>query len=110
METHVRLPGSKYYRSAAMYQPDQGQTRRTISLVLLLLIVFLIAIATQARAAEKPANYVALKGGVYSPSTSHGLDNFNGGSTTHLDSKPSFGGQHVRLDGFITTADIGFRF
>jgi outer membrane protein W len=34
-----------------------------------------------------------LKGGAYSPSESHDVDNFNGGSTTHLDSKTGFAGE-----------------
>jgi len=28
----------------------------------------------------------------------------------YLWAEPSFGGQHIRLDGFITTANLGFRF
>lgn len=39
---------------------------------------------------EKNANYVVLKGGIYSPS--------------------SFGGQDIKLNGFITTANLGVRF
>lgn len=93
MEKHRVVRESKYSCSAAMYQPDQGQMKRTVSLVLLLLIVFFIAMATRAHAAEKPANYVVLKGGIYSPSTSHDLDTFNAGSTTHLDSKTGFAGE-----------------
>ena len=84
---------SRYFGNIAMYQPSQGQARRTVSLVLLLLIVFLIAIATGANAGDVPANYVVFKGGVYSPSTSHDLDTFNGGSTSHLDSKTGFAGE-----------------
>lgn len=81
---------TRYFGNIAAYQPSHGQARRTVSLVLLLLIVFLIALATRANAGDVPANYLVLKGGLYSPGTSHDLD--------------------TRMDGFVTTADIGFRF
>jgi outer membrane protein W len=89
----ARLTGSKYFGSAAIYQPSQGQLKRTLGLVLLLLTVFVIGLATRAHAEDKPTNYLVLKGGIYSPSTSHDLDNFNGGSTSHLDSKTGFAGE-----------------
>ena len=41
---------SHYYTSAAVYQPDQAQLRRTIILVVLLLAVFLIGLATRVQA------------------------------------------------------------
>jgi outer membrane protein W len=88
-----KFGSSHYFSSAAVYQPDQGQLRRTISLVLLLLAVLLIGLATRAHADEKPVNYLVFKGGIYSPSLSHDLDNFNGGSTSHLDSKTGFAGE-----------------
>jgi outer membrane protein W len=59
----------------------------------LVIAVVLIGSAYQASAGEQPASYVVLKGGIYSPSLSHDLDNFNGGSTTHLDSKTGFAGE-----------------
>lgn len=68
METRRETEVSRYLGNIAMYQPDRGQTRRTLFLVLLLLTVFSIAIATRAGAAE------------------------------------------MRMDGFVSTADIGFRF
>ncbi len=49
--------------------------------------------AEELSAQEKPVNYVMVKGGIYSPSMSFDLDNFNGGSTTHLDSKTGFAGE-----------------
>lgn len=61
--------------------------------LLLSLAVALIGITSQATAAEKPSNYVMLKGGIYSPSNSYDLDNFNSGSTTHFDSKTGFAGE-----------------
>jgi outer membrane protein W len=94
MENHLnRYAVTKYSRNAAVYQPDTRQLRRTIMLVCLLVIVFLIGLATQSHAAESPSNYLVLKGGLYSPSMSHNLDNFNGGSTSHLDSKTGFAGE-----------------
>jgi opacity protein-like surface antigen len=41
----------------------------------------------------KPSNYVAFKGGMYSPSSNFDLDNFNGGSTTHFDGKTGVDGE-----------------
>ena len=94
MERHRGSFGKyQYSGSAAVYQPDQGQLKRTLGLVVLLLAVFLIGLATRARAEEQPANYLMLKGGIYSPSTSHDIENFNGGSTSHLDSKTGFAGE-----------------
>lgn len=94
MKKQLRIPGDPdNFGSAAIHQPSQGEIRRMVSLVLLLLTVLLIGIATKAHADEKPANYLLLEGGIYSPSTSHDLDNFNGGSTTHLDSKTGFAGE-----------------
>ena len=83
----IKLEQSGYYRSAAVYQPSLGQLRRTLSLLFLLLTVLLVGLATRAHAEEIPANYPVCTDGVYSPSTSHDLDNFNGGNRSHLDSK-----------------------
>lgn len=58
-----------------------------------LLTVALIGITSPAFAAENPANYVVLKGGIYSPSEKYDLENFNGGHTSHLDSKTGFNGE-----------------
>ena len=66
---------------------------KTTSILFLALAVIIIGRATLAFAEEASANYVVLKGGVYSPSLSHDLDNFNGGSTTNLDSKTGFAGE-----------------
>lgn len=66
----------------------------------MIIALALISAATQASAAEEtsqtpelPANYVLLKGGMYSPSKTFDLDNFNGGTTTHFDSKTGFAGE-----------------
>lgn len=94
MENHLnRYAVTKYSSNAAAYQPDAGQLRRTVLLVFLLVTVLLVGIAARAHAAETPSNYLVLKGGIYSPSLSHNLDNFNGGSTSHLDSKTGFAGE-----------------
>jgi len=64
------------------------------SILSLLLAVTLMGISSLASAEEeKPANYVVLKGGIYSPSMSFDLNNYNNGSTTHLDSKTGFAGE-----------------
>jgi outer membrane protein W len=94
MEKQSGAVDSKYFGSAAIYQPNDSQLRRTLGLVILLLTVFLIGLASRAHAEEKkPTNYLVLKGGIYSPSLSHDLDNFNGGSTSHLDSKTGVAGE-----------------
>ena len=63
------------------------------NLLLLALAVALTAIASPASAADKSADYVAIKAGVYSPSTSYDLDTFNAGNRSHLDSKTGFAGE-----------------
>jgi len=86
--------GNTHYScSASVYQPDQGQLKRTLGLVVLLLTVLLIGLATRAHADDTPSNYLALKGGAYSPSTSHDINDFNGGNRSHLDSKTGFAGE-----------------
>ena len=67
-----------------------------MKLIFVLSLVFsvvLIGIAPPVSLAENPANYVAHKAGIYSPSASFDLDNFNGGTTTHFDSKTGFAGE-----------------
>jgi outer membrane protein W len=66
---------------------------KTTSILFLILAVVMIGSASLASAEETPANYVVLKGGIYSPSLSHDLDTFNGGTTSHLDSKTGFAGE-----------------
>ncbi len=63
------------------------------SVVVSVLVASLIGMATLSFADDKPANYVALKGGLYSPSISHDLDTFNNGNQTSLDSKTGFSGE-----------------
>lgn len=66
---------------------------KTTSVMSMLLAATLTGAITPAFAGDKPANYLALKAGVYSPSESNDLNDFNGGSTTHLDSKTGFAGE-----------------
>jgi opacity protein-like surface antigen len=61
--------------------------------LLLILTLALIGITSPAFAAEKPANYVVLKGGIYSPSEKYDLDNFNSGNESRLDTKTGFNGE-----------------
>lgn len=49
--------------------------------------------ASAETAAEKNPNYVLLKGGIYTPSSSHDVDNINAGSTTHFDKTTGFSGE-----------------
>ncbi|HXE98103.1 MAG TPA: outer membrane beta-barrel protein [Dongiaceae bacterium] len=69
------------------------KTNRTLSVLVTVIAAALLGIASSASAGETPADYVALKAGVYSPSMSHDIDSFNAGSTTHLDSKTGFAGE-----------------
>lgn len=62
---------------------------KRIKISLLLLAAALLALATPVLAAD----YVALKGGIYSPSSNYDLDNFNAGNTEELDSKTGFAGE-----------------
>ncbi len=55
--------------------------------------VALTGIAATAFADDKPSNYIVFKGGVYSPSKSYDISNFNNGNTSHLDSKTGFDGE-----------------
>lgn len=63
---------------------------KTTRILNLIAAVAVLSITSAAVAAEeKPTNYVMLKGGIYSPSMSFDLDNFNAGRE-HLDSKTGF--------------------
>jgi opacity protein-like surface antigen len=78
----------------------------TTRISLLVLVTALISIPFQASAADKLENYVAIKGGIYSPSTKFDLDNFNGGSTTHFDKKTGFAGEIAAGRYFLPTLAI----
>ena len=83
-----------------------------ISTLFLAVAVALIGLSSPASAEEKAVNYVLLKGGLYSPSRSYDVDNFNGGSTTHLDSKTGFAGEvafgHYFLPMFAIELGAGY--
>ena len=66
---------------------------RIETVLITLLATAALGIASIASAADTPADYVALKAGVYSPSASHDIDTFNAGNRTHLDSKTGFAGE-----------------
>ncbi len=81
------------FRSEETYH-HKGEIMKKTIFLFLALAVALIGITSPASAEdEKPANYVLLKGGIYSPSKSFDLDNFNAGNRTHLDSKTGFAGE-----------------
>ena len=63
------------------------------TILLLVLAVALIGFTPQAKAAAGEGDYLALKGGIYSPSSSYDLDNFNADNREHLDSKTGFAGE-----------------
>jgi len=66
---------------------------KTHNKLFLLLTIALLGTSSLASAEEKLTNYVMLKGGMYSPSMTFDLNNFNGGSTSHFDSKTGFAGE-----------------
>lgn len=66
---------------------------RIETVLITLLATAALGIASIASAADTPADYVALKAGVYSPTASHDIDTFNAGNRTHLDSKTGFAGE-----------------
>lgn len=73
---------------------------KNTNLLYLVLAVAITCIASPSFAAS-PANYLALKGGVYSPSDSYDLDNFNAGNRSHLDSTTGFAGE-IAIGQYIT--------
>lgn len=72
---------------------------KTIKMLFLGLTIALFGLNASASAAETagnaedPVNYVLLKAGIYSPSSSFDLDNFNAGQTSRLDSTTGFAGE-----------------
>jgi opacity protein-like surface antigen len=59
----------------------------------LVFAVVLASIASPVSASDKPKNYLALKAGIYSPTEKYDLENFNGGTRTHLDPETGFNGE-----------------
>ena len=68
------------------------------NLLYLVLAAALTCISSPSFAAS---NYLALKAGVYSPSDSHDIRNFNNGDRTHLDSTTGFAGE-IAIGQYIT--------
>jgi outer membrane protein W len=72
-------------------------TKRFMSLIVTAALFGITSLAFAGE--ETPANYVVLKGGIYSPSTSFDIDNAIGTNTTvnngrvHMDSKTGFAGE-----------------
>jgi opacity protein-like surface antigen len=66
----------------------------TFALALVLSAVLCSApLAWAETASQKNTGYTVIKGGVYSPSESYDLNNFNGGSTSNVDSKTGYVGE-----------------
>jgi outer membrane protein W len=68
---------------------------KSTRVLVLIIAIALVSLSATAFAALDSDSYIAVKGGVYSPSDSYDLDNFNDGETTHLDSKTGFAGEVV---------------
>lgn len=68
---------------------------KTPRFLFLIIAAALASLSTTAFAAMDSDGYFAIKGGIYSPSDSYDLDNFNAGETTHFDSKTGFSGEIV---------------
>lgn len=71
------------------------------SILYLAIVAALIGISSPSFAAGQPAGYLAFKGGVYSPSDSHDIRNFNNGDSSHLDSKTGFAGE-IAIGQYVT--------
>lgn len=69
------------------------KTKNMLFIGLALAVIGFSAPASAEEVTENTPSYVLLKGGIYSPSDSFDLDNFNGGNTTSLDSKTGFAGE-----------------
>jgi opacity protein-like surface antigen len=67
--------------------------KRIFALSFVLFAVLICAAPFSSAESQKNSSYTVLKGGVYSPSDTYDLDNFNGGSTSHFDTKTGFNGE-----------------
>ncbi len=68
--------------------------------VLFVLALISIAFGTTAYAADKGSGYTIIKGGVYSPSGNYNLNNFNGSSTTIMNTATGFNGE-IAVGGYL---------
>jgi|WetSurMetagenome_2_1015567.scaffolds.fasta_scaffold279198_2 outer membrane protein W len=74
------------------------------SLALFLLVGFSVAgLTSQVARADKPGNYLALKGGIYSPSSSFNLKNLDVETTFDADTKTGFDGEVAFGHYFLNT-------
>lgn len=67
--------------------------KNVLSAFVTVLAVASMCISTTVSAAETPGDYIALKAGIYSPSSTYHLDTFNAGNRDSLDSKTGFAGE-----------------
>lgn len=67
--------------------------KRVLAAFVAVFVAASLFLTSLASAGELPSEYLTLKAGVYSPSTSHDLDTFNAGNRTSLDSKTGFAGE-----------------
>lgn len=67
--------------------------KRILAACVTILAAASIFLTSMASAGDLPSGYLALKAGVYSPSTTHELDTFNAGNRSSLDSKTGFAGE-----------------
>jgi opacity protein-like surface antigen len=78
----------------------------------LIFTIALVCMTSPVIAQDKSADYVALKAGVYSPSESYHLREFNGSTESHLDSKTGFNGElafgHYVLPMFAIELGAGY--
>lgn len=85
---------------------------KTANAILLSLAVALAGIAPSSALAEKPSNYLVLKGGIYSPSDEFEVNNVNAGLTDRFDAKTGFNGEvafgHYILPVLATELGVGY--
>ncbi len=85
---------------------------RKLSFMIPVLTLAVVGLSSQVFAMDNPANYMALKGGIYSPSEKYHLNNFNGGTLSHLDSKTGFDGEiaigHYFLPSLALELGVGY--
>jgi outer membrane protein W len=85
---------SVFFIPAKFDRQPKGEIMKKTNILFLALAAALLATTSPASAAEKPSNYVLLKGGIYSPSSSSDIRDFNqGASLANLDSKTGFAGE-----------------
>ncbi len=79
---------------------------KTAFALFLVLAVALIGVAPSVALAETPSNYVALKGGIYSPSKNFNINNIDVDSKTGFDGEIAFG--HYFMPVFAMELGAGY--